>query len=154
MDKKTIVSALVAAVVGSGIPAFAQQHDYRNDRDSNWQQQQGEREARQLDRRADGRDNGWQDRSERRERRGDGARGGWGRTADFNAGYDGAGPNHDLRRGQRLPSRYRTHQYVVDNYRSHRLSAPPRGYHWVQTGADYVLVGAATGIIAQVMLGN
>jgi Ni/Co efflux regulator RcnB len=149
MNKKIIVSALVAALVGSGIPAYAQQHDYRNDRDSGWQQQQRDRESRQMDRRGDNRDSGWQDRG---ERHGDGARSGWGRTSEFNSGYHGAGPNHDLRRGQRLPSHYRTHQYVVDNYRSHRLSAPPRGYHWVQAGADYVLVAAATGIIAQIML--
>ena len=80
--------------------------------------------------------------------------GGWGRTESFNSGYDGAGPYHDLRRGERLPSRYRTNQYVVDNWRGHHLSRPPRGYHWVQTGADYVLVAAATGIIAQIMIGQ
>jgi Ni/Co efflux regulator RcnB len=34
------------------------------------------------------------------------------------------------------------------------VSAPPRGYHWVQTGADYVLVAVATGIIANVLLGH
>jgi Ni/Co efflux regulator RcnB len=64
----------------------------------------------------------------------------------------GAGPNHDFRRGGRLPVAYRHHQYVVDNWRAHHLSAPPRGYHWVQTGSDYVLVAIATGIIAQVLL--
>jgi Ni/Co efflux regulator RcnB len=148
MNKRNIVAALVAAVLVSGVPAFAQDHGYRNDRsesrdnrDNNWQQQ---------------RDNRWQPSQQRGrdEYRGDNARGNWGRTADFNSGYDGAGPNHDLRRGGRLPSRYRTHQYVVDNYRVHHLSAPPRGYHWVQTGADYVLVGAATGLIAQIVMGN
>jgi Ni/Co efflux regulator RcnB len=35
-----------------------------------------------------------------------------------------------------------------------RLSAPPRGYHWVQTGSDYVLAGIATGVILQVILDN
>ena len=34
------------------------------------------------------------------------------------------------------------------------LSAPPRGYNWVQTGGDYVLVAIATGIIAQILLGQ
>nr|GEU28184.1 hypothetical protein [Tanacetum cinerariifolium] len=61
----------------------------------------------------------------------------------------GAGPRHDLHKGHRLPPEYRSKQYVVDNWRGHRLSAPPRGYHWVQTGADYVLVGIATGVIAR-----
>ena len=44
----------------------------------------------------------------------------------------GAGPRHDLYRGNRLPSNYNHRQYVVDNWRAHRLSAPPRGHHWVQ----------------------
>ncbi|MET0322280.1 MAG: RcnB family protein [Duganella sp.] len=66
----------------------------------------------------------------------------------------GAGPRHDLHKGHRLPPEYRSKQYVVDNWRGHRLSAPPRGYHWVQTGADYVLVGIATGVIASMILAN
>lgn len=32
------------------------------------------------------------------------------------------------------------------------MSAPPRGYHWVQTGSDYVLVAIATGIIFQILI--
>jgi Ni/Co efflux regulator RcnB len=28
---------------------------------------------------------------------------------------------------KRLPSHYHKRQYVVDNWRAHRLSAPPRG---------------------------
>jgi len=66
----------------------------------------------------------------------------------------GAGPRHDLRKGGHLPQEYRHRQYVVDNWRAHRLSAPPRGYHWVQTGSDYVLVGITTGIIASLLLAN
>jgi Ni/Co efflux regulator RcnB len=65
----------------------------------------------------------------------------------------GAGPEHAYRQGDRLPSQYRSHQYVVEDWRGHHLIAPPRGYHWVQTGADYVLVAIATGIILQLMLG-
>jgi Ni/Co efflux regulator RcnB len=43
---------------------------------------------------------------------------------------------------------------VVNDWRSHDLSAPPRGYHWVQTGPDYVLVAIASGIIFQLFLHN
>ena len=64
----------------------------------------------------------------------------------------GAGPDHNFRKGGRLPSEYRNKQYVVNDWRSHRLSAPPRGYQWVQTGGDYVLVAVATGLIAQILL--
>ncbi|HWX03276.1 RcnB family protein [Collimonas sp.] len=66
----------------------------------------------------------------------------------------GAGPDHAFYRGQRLPPEYRDRQYVVDDWRGHHLSAPPRGYHWVQTGGDYVLVAISTGIILQMLLGN
>lgn len=66
----------------------------------------------------------------------------------------GAGPQHQYHPGGRMPPQYRSHQYVVDDWRGHRLSAPPRGYHWVQTGGDYVLVAIATGIILQLILSN
>lgn len=69
-------------------------------------------------------------------------------------GERGAGPEHDFYRGGRLPIQYRDRGYVVDDWRGHRLSAPPRGYHWVQTGGDYVLVANATGIIFQIYLGG
>jgi Ni/Co efflux regulator RcnB len=59
-----------------------------------------------------------------------------------------------MHRGDRLPSRYRNHQYVVNNWRSHHLSAPPRGHQWVQVGADYLLVAAATGLIVSAMQGQ
>ena len=64
----------------------------------------------------------------------------------------GAGPRHDLHKGQHLPHEYRSRQYVVDDWRDHRLSAPPRGYHWVQTGGDYALVAIGSGIIFNIML--
>jgi Ni/Co efflux regulator RcnB len=64
----------------------------------------------------------------------------------------GAGPDHQFRRGQRMPAQYRTNQYVVDDWRGHHLTQPPRGYHWVQSGGDYILVAIATGIILQLLL--
>ncbi len=38
--------------------------------------------------------------------------------------------------------------------RGHHLSAPPRGYHWVQSGSDYILVAIATGVILNLLLNN
>lgn len=64
----------------------------------------------------------------------------------------GAGPHHDWYRGGRVPAMYRTPHYVVSDWRGHHLSAPPRGYHWVQYGGDYLLVAIATGVIAQLVL--
>jgi Ni/Co efflux regulator RcnB len=66
----------------------------------------------------------------------------------------GAGPRHDMYRGQRISNEYRSRQYVVNDWRGHRLSAPPRGYHWVQAGGDYALVAITTGVILQVFLNN
>lgn len=69
-------------------------------------------------------------------------------------GYEGrgAGPDHNFHEGGRLPNEYRNRQYVVEDWRGHHLNPPPRGYQWVQTGGDYVLVAIATGIIAQILL--
>ena len=66
--------------------------------------------------------------------------------------YGARGP--EWHKGGRLPAQYRDHQYVVDNWRMHHLAPPPRGYHWVQVGNDYVLAAIATGIITQLILSN
>jgi len=53
-------------------------------------------------------------------------------------------------RGQRFDARYARNYRQVD-YRQHRgLKAPPRGYRYVQSGNDAVLVGITSGIIAAV----
>jgi Ni/Co efflux regulator RcnB len=67
-------------------------------------------------------------------------------------GDRGAGPAHDFYKGGRLPAYYRNRQYVVNDWRGHGLRSPPRGYQWVQTGGDYVLVAIATGIIFELLL--
>jgi len=69
-------------------------------------------------------------------------------------GRHGAGPQHNWVRGSRIPPQYRTRHYVVNDWRGHRLSPPPRGYHWVQNGGDYLLVAIATGVIAQLILSH
>jgi Ni/Co efflux regulator RcnB len=66
----------------------------------------------------------------------------------------GAGPEHNFYSGGRLPNEYRGRQYVVDDWRGHHLSAPPRGYHWVQAGGDYVLVAIVSGVIASILLNS
>jgi Ni/Co efflux regulator RcnB len=60
--------------------------------------------------------------------------------------------NRRWNRGERLPPEYRDRQYVVQDWRGHRLSAPPRGHQWVQNGSDYLLVAIATGVIAQLLM--
>ncbi|MBE0614571.1 MAG: RcnB family protein [Burkholderiales bacterium] len=127
MKIKKVVSAILAMSLASSGLAFAQDRGDRNDR--------GRREQVQ--------------RSEHQDRRHDERRYNGGRRYER-----GAGPNHAYYRGDRLPAHYRHRSYVVDNWRSHRLSAPPRGYHWVQVGGDFVLVAIASGIILQLLLNH
>lgn len=65
--------------------------------------------------------------------------------------HRGAGPDHNLHRGGKLPAHFRTRHYVVDDWRGHHLQRPGRGQHWIQVGSDYLLVAVATGVIAQVI---
>jgi len=133
MNNKTVAAAIMAMIMSTGGSAFAQgksdRDDHKGNRDDRGHQNQSQRNGHQ-----DWRDNpGHAKQAQRRDER-------------------GAGPNHSYHRGDRLPAEYRHRQYVVNDWRSHRLSAPPRGYHWVQTGGDYVLVAIATGIILQLFL--
>lgn len=66
--------------------------------------------------------------------------------------HRGAGPDRNLHRGGKLPPSYRSKHYIVDDWRGHGLQRPGRGQHWVQVGSDYLLVAAATGLIAQIVL--
>lgn len=97
-------------------------------------------------------------------------------SLSFAQSYDQRGPDHerDARRfnhrdarndrnfdargtqfynGGYLLPQYRGRQYVVNNWSAHHLPyAPGPGYHWIQVGADYALVGISNGVIAQLVL--
>jgi Ni/Co efflux regulator RcnB len=137
-NTRTFATAMIALSLTVAGSSFAQSYGQRGDRD---RFEQAQRDGRQ-----DRRDYGAR-QSDRRDYRG---------RTNYEARRDGrgAGPNRAFYRGDRLPPEYRHRTYVVEDWRGHNLSAPPRGYHWVQTGADYVLVAIATGIILQLMLQN
>lgn len=127
--------------------------DARSDRHDRIDRQRGDRPGARHDRydrneRYDRNDRSHRD--DRSDRRGRDDR--YGRPDGRYQAGRGAGPGHDFYRGDRLPWEYRQRTYVVEDWRGHRLSAPPRGYHWVQTGGDYVLVAIATGVILQLLL--
>jgi Ni/Co efflux regulator RcnB len=65
-----------------------------------------------------------------------------------------AHPRAEWRRGGHVPREYRGRNYVVGDWRSHRLQQPPRGYQWVGVGGDFVLAAIATGLIAQIIAGQ
>jgi Ni/Co efflux regulator RcnB len=54
-------------------------------------------------------------------------------------------------KGQRFDRRYATNYRVISNPRAYRLHDAPRGYRWVRSGNDAVLVGITSGIVAAVM---
>ena len=53
--------------------------------------------------------------------------------------------------GQRMPSYYRSNQYVVNDYGRYGLRAPPRGHHYVRSGNDAILTSVATGLVVAVI---
>jgi Ni/Co efflux regulator RcnB len=55
------------------------------------------------------------------------------------------------KKGQRFDSRYARNYRQIDYRRYNRLKAPPRGYRYVQSGNDALLVGVTSGIIAAVI---
>jgi len=154
MTSKILIPAVMAMVLASGGFALAQGSGDRNDHGR--QDQQAPRGGQPDEHSNNGRqpdehsNNGRQPDRRDEQFRANNSR----NNNDAHPDERGAGPDHEFRRGQRLPAEYRHRQYVVDDWRGHHLSAPPRGYHWVQTGGDYVLVAISTGIILQLLLGN
>jgi Ni/Co efflux regulator RcnB len=132
MKSKAFVLTVIALSLTTGSLALAQgSNGGRHDRNDRYERNDRRDDARQHDRRNFGRNHNEEMRRGR-----------------------GAGPGHQYYRGDRLPAEYRNRHYVVNDWRSHNLSAPPRGHQWVQSGNDYVMIAIATGIIAQLLLGQ
>ena len=79
-----------------------------------------------------------------------------GRTVVVNRTVTRGPQFRNWRRGERFDYR-QAHNYRVINdwrgYRGRHLYAPPRGYHWVRSGNDAVLVAVAGGLIGAVLAG-
>jgi len=164
MNSNAIVSVFLVFSLSTGGAAFGQGkgNGKGNDRGRDEQSQSGgardrrDNDDRQSDRRdndgrqADRRNDEWRQHDGREDRN----RGGYQNERRDARDGRGAGPAHTFYRGGRLPVEYRHRHYVVEDWRAYHLSAPPRGYHWVQTGGDFVLIAIATGIIASIFLGQ
>jgi Ni/Co efflux regulator RcnB len=136
MKTKAIV-AIVIASLGFSTVGFAQtRHDVREQRQD---VREAQRDLRHADIPRERREARQDLRREKRDLR----------EAREERRYYNA---REFRRGNRLPPELRQRQYVVSNWRGHHLSAPPRGYQWVQVGPDYVLAAVATGLIANLIL--
>ncbi len=55
------------------------------------------------------------------------------------------------RQGQRFDQRYAYRYRVINSPNAYRLRPAPRGYRWVQSGNDAVLIAITSGLIAQVL---
>lgn len=178
MKHMILALAAVTAIAGSlaATDASAQNRNNQNryDQRQNWDRQEDRWDRRED--RWDRREDRWDRREDRRDRRDDNRRwnnnnnGRWNdnrwdnrryngyylgnqwyygppQTAYYNR-YDYRPGYQSWRRGQRLPSYYNS--YVVYDYPRYRLRTPPRGYHWVQSGNDFLLAAIATGLILEV----
>jgi len=136
MNTKRLACLALAGTMGLGsLSAFAQDHG----RHEGWEHQRHDQRAMGNRGHDDDRDHDRRDFGHDR-----------GRPDVYY--YGARGP--EWHKGGRVPAQYRQRQYVVEDWRAHHLSAPPRGYHWVQVGNDYVLAAIATGIIASLILNS
>ena len=160
---KKILTAAIAATLAMGSMGVAsaaeaqsrgdryeQRHDRRDDR-------QDRREDRQ-ERREDRREWRQERREDRREARQDQrAYARWQQSQRrYSAGRYYAPRGYQTRAwsyGQRMPSYYRSNQYVVRDYGRYGLRQPPHGYQYVRSGDDVVMTAIATGLITAVIAG-
>ena len=174
--KKFLTAAIAATLAMSSLGVasaaeaqsrggYEQRHDRRDDRRDDRGDRRDDRRAERHDDRQDRRE--WRDdrrerrqdyRDDRREYRQDQrAYAHWQQSQRrYNAGryYAPRGyQQRDWSYGQRMPSYYRSNQYVVNDYNRYGLRAPPRGYHYVRSGNDVVLTAIAGGLITAVIAG-
>ena len=133
--KKFLLAAMSATLVATPIlaaPAEAQQR-YGEERGRDHQNDRGDyrRDDRRDDRRQD-------DRRDHRDA---------GQRQSYRDGW---------RKGERFDRRQARNYREVSNWRAYqgrRLYAPPRGYHWVQSGNDALLIALSSGVIGAVIGG-
>jgi len=145
---KRIATIGAAALMLAGPLASTAAAHERGDRRGDWRE---DRRDWRDDRRDDRRDSRW----DRGRHNGYYTNGRWNygpppawayQRNDYRPGY------HQWRRGERLPSYYRSHYRSVD-WRRERLRQPPRGYHYVRDDrGEILLVAIATGVILSILL--
>ena len=153
--KKALTAALAAtfAVTSLGVASAAEAQS-RGDRYEQRQDRRDDRRDAREDRREWRQDN----RADRREARQDQrAYARWQQAQRrYNAGRYYAPRGYQTRSwsyGQRMPSYYRSNQYVVSDYGRYGLRQPDYGYQYVRSGNDIVMTSIATGVIAAVIAG-
>ncbi len=158
MSSMGVASAAEAQSRGHQEQRHDRRDDRRDDRNDRREERRDERREDRRDNRSDRREWRQDNRDDRREYRQDQrAYGRWQQSQRrYNAGryYAPRGyQQRDWSYGQRMPSYYRSNQYVVNDYNRYGLRAPPRGYHYVRSGNDVVLAAIAGGLITAVIAG-
>jgi len=164
--KKVLTAAIAATLavgsMGLATAASAQSRGYAPQ--NRYEQSQDRRDDRNDRReyRQDSRDDRRDDRHDRRDDRRDyrqdqRAYGRWQQSERrYHAGRYQAPRGYQYQQwsyGQRMPSYYRSSNYVVNDYNRYGLRAPPRGYQYVRSGDDVVLAAIAGGLITAVIAG-
>lgn len=153
---KVLTAALAAtlAMTSLGVASAAEaqsrgQHEQRQDRRDDRRDDRNDRREWRQEHREDRREDRREARQDRR------AYAHWQQSQRrYNAGRYRAPRGHAVREwayGQRMPSYYRSNQYVVNNYDQYGLRAPPRGYQYVRSGNDVVLSNSSNGLITAVI---
>ena len=159
--KKILTAAIAATLAMSSLGVasaaeaqsrgnYEQRQDRRDDRRDDRADRREDRRDHRRDTRNDRREWRQDQRDDRREFRQDQrAYSRWQQSQRrYNAGRYQPPRGYQVRTwayGQRMPSYYRSNQYVVSNYGQYGLRAPPRGYHYVRSGNDVVLAAVAGG---------
>jgi len=73
-------------------------------------------------------------------------------TSHSGSGHADKSP-HQFRKGEKFDQSRATHYQAVDYRKYRNVKAPPRGYHYVRSGNDLLLVGITSGIVAAVTSG-
>jgi Ni/Co efflux regulator RcnB len=135
---KILLSTVAALSLLGGSAAMAQSYGHDQQRGYN----QGASDQRAADQNAN--DRRADDRRDNDRR--DNDRRGWRHARGHHYGQ-----SHQWVRGERLPPQYYSNRGYYVDYRAHHLRHPPYGYRWVQVDNNYVLVAAASGLIAQII---
>lgn len=160
--KHLLYAAVALAAVAAPIAATAQPYDRQDERhDDRRDRRDDRRDERRDDRRDDrgdrrgyehrelrydrGRADSWRDRAEWREFRG--VRPGYWYAPGY--GYRPVS-RYSWRRGAYVPGPYRG--YYVQDWGYYGLRPPPPGYRWIYADGNFVLMAAATGLIADLVI--
>ena len=67
------------------------------------------------------------------------------------ARYNNAKQQHRWSKGERFDRRQVSQYRTINNPRTYGLRNAPRGYRWVQSNNDAVLIGITSGIVASIL---